>query len=305
MAADAEALWSGFDAAQADPGAGADPAVLVAVDALEIVPIAQEMLDVAGNAEVDDIVALAGVQLAALGRREQVVDLALERGSITAGGAEQTVGRVALEGRVAVGATEEGFEVFQTGGLNACAAFLADGGQRPAEPAGGTEFGNGRALDEPLAPAALGNEDFVLVLGEVLPDQGVPIGEPHGVVLADTETLFLMRADDVADQIAEQAPIVQAPLPGLHGVVVRAAIEPQRKLAAQRLLGEQKYAAGLQHAVNLAEHGFDIHELAEHLEGADEPQGFIGKGKIRSVSSQADGRTLQMPRIHEHAAVAK
>src|SRR5581483_7168326 len=94
-----------------------------------------------------------------------------------------------------------------------------------------------------LTPAALRHENLVFRSGEMLVNQIVPVSQAHGVILADAEALLLMRADDIADQVPEQPPIVQLALPGLHGVVVGTTIKPQRKQALEGLFCEQEGAA--------------------------------------------------------------
>jgi hypothetical protein len=112
MAADTQPLGAGLDAAQTDLGAGSDPTIPVAVDTLEIVPIAKQMLDVAGHTEIDDIVALARVKLAALARGEQVVNLVFLLGAVPAGDAEQIVA-ITIERGVAIGTSQKDLEVLQ------------------------------------------------------------------------------------------------------------------------------------------------------------------------------------------------
>ena len=138
--------------------------------------------------------------------------------------------------------------------------FPANRGERSAQQPRGAPFrsvrihSNSRALHYALSPSALRHEDFVASLVEMFSDQRVPVLQTHGVVLADAEAFLLMRADHVAHQVSQQAPIVQPPLPRLHGFVVRAAIQAQRKQALQRLFGEQKNPARLQHARHFAKH---------------------------------------------------
>src|SRR5205807_5454817 len=96
-------------------------------------------------------------------------------------------------------------------------------------------------LHDALAPTPLRHENLILGVVEVFVDQPMPILQTHGVVLPNAEALFLTSADDVANEVSEQTPVVKRPLPRLHGVVVRATVEPHRKQALQRLLREKEH----------------------------------------------------------------
>src|SRR5581483_5618510 len=104
------------------------------------------------------------------------------------------------------------------------AGFLADRGERSAQPPGGPKLRKRGLFYDALAPAPFRREDFIFVLDKIFLDQSVPVNERHGVVLADAKTVFLVCADHVLNQISEQAPIVQMAFPGLHVVVIRAAV---------------------------------------------------------------------------------
>src|ERR1051326_2980551 len=85
-----------------------------------------------------------------------------------------------------------------------CAAFAANGGECSAEQTRRAPFGMmrlsraGHSFRDALAPTTLRHEDFILRIVEMFVDQPVPVLEPHGVVLANAEALFLVRADNVA-----------------------------------------------------------------------------------------------------------
>jgi hypothetical protein len=73
VAADAQTLRAGPRAVQHGGGSRADPAVLVAEIALQIVPAVAQAFGVAGQGEVDGVAAVSGVELGAQGGK-QVVD---------------------------------------------------------------------------------------------------------------------------------------------------------------------------------------------------------------------------------------
>src|SRR5207253_6865645 len=138
-----------------------------------------------------------------------------------------------------------------------CSSLSADGGQSSTEQARGSPFRSiwietqRRSLHNALTPAALRHEHFILGILKMLVDEKMPGLQIHGVILANSEALFLMRANHVADQVAEQSPIGKPALPRLHGVVVGAAVETHGQQALERFFGEKERAPGRQHALHL------------------------------------------------------
>jgi len=159
--------------------------------------------------------------------------------------------------------------------------------------------------DDVFTPAALRDEDFGFVGGEVFADQPVPVAEFHAVILADAEALFLMGADDVTDEVTEESPVQEFALPRLHGFDVGAAVQAQGESAAEGFFRKDKDAARGEDAFDFQENGFDIHELTEHLEGEDGTKGVVLEGEIEGVAGDADGGAEELPGVHQGDAVAE
>src|SRR5579862_2699537 len=64
-----------------------------------------------------------------------------------------------------------------------------------------------RTFHNPLAPATFGHEHFILMRDEVFLHQRMPLLQTHGMVLANSEALLLMRSDHIANDISKQSPI--------------------------------------------------------------------------------------------------
>ncbi len=154
---------------------------------------------------------------------------------------------------------------------------------------------HGQLLHRPLRPAALPHEDLVSMVREVFLDQPVPVLQVHAVVLPDAEALLLPRADHVFGDETEQTPVVKPPLPGLHLLVVGAAVKPEREEAPERFFTEKENPAWGQDALHFQEDALDIHELAEHLEGHDQPHRTVAKRKVQGVTRDAHGSSRQAP----------
>src|SRR5438045_2732701 len=127
-------------------------------------------------------------------------------------------------------------------------------------------------LHNSLSPPPFGNKELVLMIHKMAANELMPVAQVHAVVLAYSEALLLVRANDVLGEVAEQPPVVQLLLPGLHQVIVGSAVEPQREQAQQRLLREQENSARREHALHLQEDALHVHELAECLECEHEAQ---------------------------------
>ena len=227
---------------------------------------------------------------------------------------------VPVERRVAIRATQPLLEIIDGG----CRAFCdvrhsagshpglaADGGKRTPQPArrraGGTLRVRiqGDLLHNTLAPAPVRQQHFIFLRGEMFTDQPVPVPHVHAVVLANAEALFLMRPNHVTHQIPQQPPVVQLTLPGFHGVVVRAAVEPQAQQAPHRLFRKKEDAAGGQHSFDFQENPFNIQKLAQHLESQHHPEGAIRKRKIHRVARDADRCARHPPGILQCRAIAQ
>ena len=135
MASDSQALRSGLDPSQFQYRTGADPAVLVAVHPFELVPLADQMLLVRRQTEIDDVIAIARIKLIAFGGGQKVVDLAFVGRLIGTSGAAEGVSLIAREGGVAIGASKECFKTLEVRRLKACATFFTSGRQGSAQPA--------------------------------------------------------------------------------------------------------------------------------------------------------------------------
>ena len=133
----------------------------------------------------------------------------------------------------------------------------------------------------------------------------MPIFQAHGVVLPNSEALLLMGANHIADHVPEEPPIIEPPLPEFHSVVVGTAVQAQREKTLQRLLGEEEDAARRENSRHFAKDALDIHELAEHLKGADEAQSAVGEGEIGGIARQPDRRPFQPPGVLQRAAVTQ
>src|SRR4051794_6387499 len=110
---------------------------------------------------------------------------------------------------MAIGAAQELFEKPDAAAGAGRAGLPAYRGERTAQQAGRVPVGADQRLDDALAPAALRNEWLIDMVGEVSRDQPVPIRQVHLVILANAEALFLLGADHVARDVAQQSPIEQ------------------------------------------------------------------------------------------------
>src|SRR6266850_667468 len=133
----------------------------------------------------------------------------------------------------------------------------------------------------------------------------MPIAQVHAVVLANPEILLLLRADYVLGQIAQQSPVVELSLPGLHQIVIRRAIQAKGQQTKQRLLGEYEDPPRLEDPFDFQEHLLHLHELAQHLEREDYAQGAVFEWQINCIAGHADWRPRETPAVHERDAVAQ
>ena len=108
MAANAEPLRGSGHRAERSGDVVADPAVFVAIDPFEGIPAGAEAGFVAGEREVDDIVAVTGVKFFLVHRAEEVINAALVGGFVGAGDAAEGFSFVGAECGGAIGAAEAG-----------------------------------------------------------------------------------------------------------------------------------------------------------------------------------------------------
>src|SRR5437763_8212799 len=141
MAPHPQHLRAALDARQAGNCAVRYPAVLVAVYAFEIVPIAQQMLFVTGQGKIDDVLAIAWIQLFALGRRKQVVHLPLV-GSLVSARAPQLILYPARERPVTIRATEKRLKICKRARYRRRSHLFAHSGERAAKPPCRAPFGS-------------------------------------------------------------------------------------------------------------------------------------------------------------------
>src|ERR1700736_1749619 len=102
MAADPQSLLTWADGLEPRRGATAYPAVLSAENAFQLVPAAQQFLGVAGQAEIDHIVAITRIELGAIGGGQQIINAAFIGSLVSAGCAAQRIRLIADQIAVAV-----------------------------------------------------------------------------------------------------------------------------------------------------------------------------------------------------------
>src|SRR5271166_1995189 len=184
VAANPQALRPRLHAREKRRGALTDPAIFVAEDALDLVPAVEQARGVAGEAEVDDVFAIARVQLGAVGGRQKIVDAAVVGGAVVAARAFERVEKTEAQRAVAIGTAKLGLEAVRIEtDRRGIARFAAHRGERATEPARRAPISSGDALGDPLAPAALAHEDLVLSGGEMFVNQALPLLNAHAVVL--------------------------------------------------------------------------------------------------------------------------
>src|ERR1700676_5543089 len=159
----------------------ADPTILISEDAFELVPVPDQPVRMAGQAKINHIFAISGIKLRTVARWKQVVDAAFIGRLIIAAGTVQTVGGVAGETGVTVGASKLGLETrFIESNTRRFPALPAHRCKGPSQKPRRSPLRTvrietrGSTFHHALTPTALRHENLVLGIHKMLRDETPP-----------------------------------------------------------------------------------------------------------------------------------